>query len=204
MSAPVPDPTNPQGPAPSPRPWPRSGFPMSGERFAAEGGGAGSPASGAPKPGSGSTPSDAGSTPGGESSSPTGAEKEKLRNILLFLPRLAALLGRLMIDVEVAATDKALLAAAVLYLASPVDIIPDFLPFLGQLDDIYLVTMCLLRLLNRSGPEKLRQHWDGPEDIVQVLNTVTDFSTRYLPEAIRSKLRSWVEAKAGEGPPPAA
>jgi uncharacterized membrane protein YkvA (DUF1232 family) len=130
------------------------------------------------------------------------SDTEKLRNIVFFLPRLAALVGKLLLDPEVSNLDKALLAAVVVYIASPLDIVPDFVPVLGQLDDIYLVALCLLRLLNRSGPEKLRQHWDGPEDIVQLLGTVTDYATRYLPEGIRGKLRDWVEARAQPGPPP--
>jgi uncharacterized membrane protein YkvA (DUF1232 family) len=145
---------------------------------------------------------DAAASQSGESTHPSTAEREKLRNILLFLPRLAALLGRLIIDPEVSAMDKALFAAAVVYLASPFDIVPDFIPILGQVDDIYLVALCLLRLMNRSGPAKLRQHWDGPEDIVQVLNTVSDLSTRYLPEGVRNRLRSWMDTKVAEGPPP--
>jgi uncharacterized membrane protein YkvA (DUF1232 family) len=133
---------------------------------------------------------------------PAATDTEKLRNVLLFLPRLAALIGRLVLDAEVSALDKALLGAVVLYIASPIDILPDFLPFLGQLDDLYIVALVLLRLLNRSGPEKLRQHWEGPEDIVQILNSVTDFATRYLPETVRNRLREWVEARATPGPPP--
>ena len=133
-----------------------------------------------------------------------GSDMDKLRDILLFLPRFAALLGRLIVDPEVSNVDKALLGAAILYVASPFDIVPDFIPVLGQLDDIYLVALCLLRLLNRSGPGKLRQHWDGPEDIVQLLGSVTDLSTRFLPEAIRHKLREWVDVRVAPGPPPPA
>ena len=144
----------------------------------------------------------AGSTASGNPSGPSGADTEKLRNILMFLPRFAALLGRLVVDPEVSGMDKALLAAAILYIASPIDIVPDFIPVIGQLDDIYLVALCLLRLLNRSGPAKLRQHWDGPDDIVTLLGTVTDYATRYLPEPVRNKLRDWIEAKVAEGPPP--
>jgi uncharacterized membrane protein YkvA (DUF1232 family) len=132
---------------------------------------------------------------------PGGADTDKLREILLFLPRLAALVARLIADPEVSAGDKVLLGAAVVYLASPVDLIPDFIPVLGQLDDIYLVALCLLRLLNRSGEAKLRQHWEGSEDIVHLLRTVTDYATRYLPEPARAALRGWVDSGAS-GPPP--
>src|SRR5437016_4845807 len=95
---------------------------------------------------------------------PGGIDRDKAKNALLFLPRLVALVGRLLADAEVPAGDKILLAAALAYTASPFDLIPDFIPVLGQLDDLYLLALCLLRLMNRSGPAKVREHWDGPED----------------------------------------
>jgi hypothetical protein len=54
--------------------------------------------------------------------------------------------------------------------------------------------------MNRSGEAKLRQHWDGPEDIIHLLNLVTDYATRYLPQPVRTAVRNWVDVRAG-GPP---
>jgi uncharacterized membrane protein YkvA (DUF1232 family) len=138
--------------------------------------------------------SDAGGPP------PGNQDLEQLKNLLLFLPRLAVLVGKLIVDSEVSGTDKLLLAGVVAYIASPLDIIPDFVPVLGQLDDIYIVALVLLRLMNRSGEAKLRQHWDGPEDIIHLLNLVTDYATRYLPQPVRTAVRNWVDVRAG-GPP---
>lgn len=125
---------------------------------------------------------------------------EGLRDVLLFLPRFAALLARLIADPQVAATDKLLVGAVVAYMLSPFDIIPDMVPVVGQLDDVYLVALCLLRLTNRSGEAKLREYWDGPEDIVQILHTVSDYATRYLPVAARHAIRGWIEVRDGRGP----
>ena len=124
-----------------------------------------------------------------------------LRDVLLFVPRFAALLGRLIADPEVASTDKLLVGAVIAYILSPLDIIPDMIPVLGQLDDAYLVALCLLRLLNRSGEAKVRQYWDGPEDIVQILHTVSDYATRYLPAAVRNAIRGWVDVRDASVPP---
>ena len=123
-------------------------------------------------------------------------DSEQLRSILLFLPRFIALLGRLLIDPEISGMDKLLLAGAIAYVMSPLDILPDVIPVIGQLDDIYLVALCLLRLLNRSGEAKIREHWEGPEDIVALLHNVSEVATRYLPEPVRSTVRRWVEARA--------
>ena len=113
----------------------------------------------------------------------------------MFLPRFAVLLGRLIADAEVSSTDKLLIAAAVAYMLSPFDLIPDVVPVIGQLDDAYLVALCLLRLLNRSGEAKIRQYWDGPEDVVHVIQTISDYATRYLPGAVRNAVRRWVDAR---------
>lgn len=128
------------------------------------------------------------------------ADSDRLRDLLLFLPRFGKLLAYLIADAGVSAGDKVLLGAAVVYLASPIDIVPDFIPVLGQVDDIYLVALCLLRLLNHSGESKLRQYWDGPEDIVALLHRVTDLATRYLPRPVREYLHEWVASRS-PGPP---
>jgi uncharacterized membrane protein YkvA (DUF1232 family) len=131
---------------------------------------------------------------------PPSRDDDALRNLLLFLPRLAKMVAQLVVDSAVSNTDKLLLGAAILYVASPLDIVPDFIPMVGQVDDIYLVAMCLLRLMNHSGEGKLRQYWDGPEDIVSVLGKVTDYATRYLPAAVRSQIRQWVDVRSNEPP----
>ncbi len=127
---------------------------------------------------------------------PDTVDRDWLRNLAMFVPRLARLIGRLLADPEVATTDKVLLGAAMLYIVSPLDLVPDSIPLVGPLDDLFLLTLVLLRLLNRSGPEKIRQHWNGPEDIIAFLDTVTDLATRYLPESVRGRIRAWVEAKS--------
>jgi uncharacterized membrane protein YkvA (DUF1232 family) len=116
------------------------------------------------------------------------------RDLLLFLPRLVVLLGKLVADPEVPALEKAILAGAVAYVVSPLDLIPDFIPVLGQIDDLYLVALVLLRFVNRAGETKLREHWSGPEDIVQLLGKATRAAVAILPP----RVRALVEARAKE------
>jgi uncharacterized membrane protein YkvA (DUF1232 family) len=125
-------------------------------------------------------------------------DSESMRDLAMFVPRLLKLVWRLIRDAEVPLQEKILLGAAAVYAVGPIDLIPDTIPVLGQLDDLYLITLCLLRLLHRSGEEKIREHWDGPEDIIQVLQSVTDLATRYLPAVVRGHIRNWVEARSGE------
>lgn len=152
------------------------------------------------KPGGGEGGGSSGSSGSGKGDTPVRLP-QGVGDLLLFVPRLALLLGRLIADPEVASTDKLLLAAVVAYIMSPIDIVPDFIPVIGQLDDAYLVALCLLRLMNRSGTAKVRQYWDGPEDIVAFLHTITDVATRYLPDPARGALRGWIDARDPNPPP---
>lgn len=122
-------------------------------------------------------------------------ERGRLHDLGMFIPRLLKLVGRLLLDDEIPTMEKVLLGAAVFYVVGPIDLIPDSIPILGQLDDLYLLAICLLRLLNRSGPEKLQKYWEGPEDILSLLQEVTDLSTRFLPRQVRGTIQKWVQAR---------
>lgn len=115
------------------------------------------------------------------------------RDALLFLPRLVVLLGRLIGDPRISKGEKAILVAAAAYVASPIDLVPDFVPVLGQIDDVYLVALVLLRFMNRAGEDTLRRHWGGPEDIVAVLAGVTRVAVAILPPRVRRLVESRVE-----------
>ncbi|MDM7927025.1 MAG: YkvA family protein, partial [bacterium] len=119
---------------------------------------------------------------------------QKARDALLFIPRLVALTGRLADDPEVPGREKAILVAGLAYVISPVDVIPDIIPVLGQIDDLYLLALILLRFMNRVSEAKLRQHWKGPEDIVSVLRRATDVAVRVLPPRLRGLVERRVEA----------
>ena len=53
-------------------------------------------------------------------------------------------------------------AFALAYLAMPFDLVPDFIPVLGQLDDAIVVALVLRGLLRSAGPQLMREHWPGP------------------------------------------
>jgi uncharacterized membrane protein YkvA (DUF1232 family) len=64
---------------------------------------------------------------------------------------------------------KVALALLVPYLASPIDLIPDFLPGIGQLDDALLVALALRYVMRRAGPDVVREHWPGTADGLRVI-----------------------------------
>jgi uncharacterized membrane protein YkvA (DUF1232 family) len=79
------------------------------------------------------------------------------------VPDCAVLFKRLLKDPRVPRRAKVALALVVPYLASPVDLIPDFIPVLGQLDDALLVAVVFRYVARTAGRELIEQHWPGSE-----------------------------------------
>jgi uncharacterized membrane protein YkvA (DUF1232 family) len=72
------------------------------------------------------------------------------------------LFRRLLADERVPRSRRALILALIGYLALPFDLVPDFIPVAGQLDDAILVAIVLRAVLRTGGPELLSEHWPGP------------------------------------------
>jgi uncharacterized membrane protein YkvA (DUF1232 family) len=79
-----------------------------------------------------------------------------------FIPDCLVLCGRLLRDPRVPRRKKALLVALAGYLALPFDLVPDFVPVAGQLDDVLVVALVLRTLLRSGGDSAVREHWPGP------------------------------------------
>jgi uncharacterized membrane protein YkvA (DUF1232 family) len=125
--------------------------------------------------------------------------RSRMKNLLMFLPNLAALCFRLLKDGRVPLPEKALFVAAIIYFISPLDFIPDVLPFIGQIDDLYLIALTLVRLVSRTDEGILREHWTGGGDIIQLVDAVIALAPRFLPKRVNRVLTAKVEmAKAGE------
>jgi len=128
---------------------------------------------------------------------PTRKEKSQLKgrmsSFLMFLPNMFTLLGRLLKDSRVSIADKALFAGAIIYVIMPLDFIPDFIPFVGQIDDVYLVALSLLRLLNRADESIVRENWSGGGDIVSLANSIAGIAPMFLPKRVTRVLTSKVE-----------
>ena len=123
----------------------------------------------------------------------------RLRSFVMFLPNLVLLLGRLLKDIRVPTAEKALFAAAIVYVISPLDLIPDVFPFIGQVDDLYVVALVLLRLVNRTDEKVVRQHWSGGGDIVALADSIANIAPRFLPRRVSRVITSRVElAPAGD------
>ena len=87
--------------------------------------------------------------------------REDARALAGFAPDCVVLLSRLLRDDRLPRRHKLLVAALIPYLALPFDLIPDFVPVAGQLDDAVLVAFVLRRIV-RANPDLIREHWPGP------------------------------------------
>jgi uncharacterized membrane protein YkvA (DUF1232 family) len=108
------------------------------------------------------------------------------------LPNYIRLLFGLLTDRRVAGIDKLLVAAAVTYILTPVDLIPDFIPFLGEVDDVFLLVTALQRLIANAGRTVVAQYWAGPPGDLAAMNLrhVLTAAAFFLPKRVRRRLRT--------------
>ena len=121
----------------------------------------------------------------------TGA-KRTVMDTIRQLPNYVRLLLGLLTDRRVAGIDKLLVAAAVTYILTPVDLIPDFIPFLGEVDDVFLLVTALQRLITNAGRTVVMQYWAGnPADLASMnLRHVLTAAAFFLPRRLRRRLRT--------------
>jgi uncharacterized membrane protein YkvA (DUF1232 family) len=86
------------------------------------------------------------------------------------IPDLVALCRGLVRDPRVPIGSKLLVGVAIVWLVSPIDLVPEFIPVLGPLDDVVVVALVLRHLVKRAGPEVIQDHWRGDP---RMLRTVT-------------------------------
>jgi len=77
------------------------------------------------------------------------------------------------------------------YALSPIDLIPDFIPFIGEVDDVFLLVIALQRLVANAGRPVLQAHWSGTMEDLSDLNLKEALAAAafFLPRGIRRKLK---------------
>ena len=113
--------------------------------------------------------------------------RDRLREYALFAPRLVKLVYRLLRDERVPARSKAVLVVVAGYLVSPIDLIPDMIPGVGQFDDLLVAAFALDQILNRVPEQVVIEHWDGDEDVLRIVREILDISTGFMPVRIRKR-----------------
>ncbi len=99
------------------------------------------------------------------------------RDVARFIPDCIVLVRRLLGEPRVQRRQKLLLGALVGYLALPFDLVPDFIPVAGHIDDLLVVVLALRVVLRASGSELLREHWPGPESSLAVVQRLVGVAT---------------------------
>lgn len=99
------------------------------------------------------------------------------------LPDMFHLSVKLVWDDDVPLARKAALIAALTYVVTPLDIIPEFIPVIGQLDDLVILAKALQFLMDRNDPKvdaAIKRHWAGSDDSLQVISSVIAVSDTLL------------------------
>ena len=96
--------------------------------------------------------------------------KTAAKELVVLLPNLVRLFRGLIGDPRVPRGSKALLFVGAVWLVSPIDLIPEFLPGIGGIDDAIVAALILRHLVRRAGDEVVREHWKGdPKTIGLIL-----------------------------------
>jgi len=118
--------------------------------------------------------------------------KQTIISTMKELPNFLRLLGGLLTDRRVSNTDKLLVAGAIGYILLPMDIIPDYIPFLGEIDDLFLLVLALQRLIANAGRAVIEDHWMGDPLSLRTLDLerVLVAAAFFLPRRVRRRLRA--------------
>src|SRR2546428_8646512 len=95
--------------------------------------------------------------------------RDDARALATFIPDCIVLVTRLAREPRVSRRRKLLLVALIGYLALPFDLVPDFIPVAGQLDDAIIVALVLRSFVRSGGKDLIRELWPGPEQSLALI-----------------------------------
>ena len=105
------------------------------------------------------------------------------------------LISRLLADKRVPVRKKLFLAGVVAYVMSPLDIIPDFIPFFGYTDDLFLVLFSLDKMLNEVAPDVVSENWSGEENVIDLVKNLLEKSDQFIDKNVVEKVKKWARKK---------
>lgn len=111
-----------------------------------------------------------------------------LHEYVLIVPDIVALIYRLLKDERVKIKTKLEISAAVAYIIFPIDIIPEFIPFIGKIDDVAVLFFALNRIINEVPINIIAENWAGKNDLVVVLKKAVEFLNSYTNSSNVDKL----------------
>ena len=123
----------------------------------------------------------------------TGEKGGKFAEYVLALPDFFILLCRLAVDKRVKTSQKVLLGGIIAYVVSPIDIIPDFIPFIGYADDLVLVVFGLNIIMNDLDNQILLDNWSGQQDVMDFMRKITISAENILNRNVLRKIKIFLE-----------
>lgn len=111
-----------------------------------------------------------------------------MKELLLALPRLARMLVSLVADRDVPTAAKIVLGAVAVYLVSPIDLVPDFLPVVGYLDDLILAAVVVDGVLNFIDRPLVLRYWPGSPASLERVAAVARRLARWVPNRIKARI----------------
>lgn len=113
-----------------------------------------------------------------------------MKALLRALPDIVRLIARLVADPLLPRAAKIVLAAAVVYLASPIDLVPDFLPFVGYLDDVLLAAVLVDGLLNWVDRALVLKYWPGTAESLDRIARAARLLAAWVPGRLKRRVFS--------------
>lgn len=101
------------------------------------------------------------------------------------IPNMAKLLWRLLRDPRVPRRTKLVVGAAVAYLVSPIDLIPEFVPVIGFADDLLLMAFAINHMVEVAGEDVVLEHWDGSRDLLELVRSILEVASDFVPARLR-------------------
>lgn len=108
--------------------------------------------------------------------------------LLRALPDIARLIARLVRDPVLPRAAKIALIAAAVYLASPLDLIPDFIPFLGFFDDVVLAAVLVDGILNHVDRALVLKYWPGGEASLDRVARAARLFAMWVPRRLKQRV----------------
>jgi uncharacterized membrane protein YkvA (DUF1232 family) len=124
---------------------------------------------------------------------PPSGSYEKISDFLFLLPDFFVLLTRLLLDDRVTVKTKGFILGVVSYLILPIDIIPDFIPVIGFVDDLILVVFALDQILKYTDQQVLEDNWSGEVSLLNAIKNVMNIADKAVSHRILQKIKNYLQ-----------
>ncbi len=124
-------------------------------------------------------------------------DTSNLSDYLFLLPDIFVLVGRLSLEKRLSVSNKLFMSAIAAYFLLPIDIVPDFIPFVGFLDDLVVAIFALDSLFKEVDNKIILDNWSGEEDMLQLVKKIVDVANKQTSGKILKKIKDFVNFKGG-------